>query len=140
MTYVPDTGMSTMELSLHDKKRERLPPLSATTGHVVQLLQTTTDAPPAGIQVQLVWSFARCRSVALKTFHAASPRTLNEDPCRRLIAYEVLCMDRIIPHPNVVRLLEVKKISPCEVYLVMEAAAASRGSLMKTIVAAPEGR
>lgn len=128
--------------NLGDKKCGRLPPISNPTRQAEQSQQqqTKTLAPPANIQVQLTWSLSGRRSVALKTFQTASPRTLDEDSYGQLVAYEVLAMDRVISHPNVVRLLEVKKVSPYTVYLVMEAAAASRGSLMELIVTAPQGR
>jgi len=131
-----------MGLHRHDNKQGvRLPALPA-AGQVEQRQRQQGMTPrtsPGGIRLQLTWDSARCQSVAWKTFHLASPTTLN-DPGRQLIKQEVICMDRVLPHPNVVDLLGVVKVSKREVRLVMEAAIVYQDNLMEMIAAAPEGR
>ena len=124
-------------------KGVRFPFLSVTSQYggqrQQQLLQMTPSTSPRCFRLQLAWDYARRQSVALKTFHLASPYTLN-DSHRRMLKQEVLSMDRVIPHPNVVELLEVVKVSSNEVRLVMEAAPAFQDNLMEIIAAAPTGR
>ena len=122
-----------------DKRGVRFPPLSPTTGRK-QRPQHKAQTHVVDIKMSLSWSHARRQSVAMKTYFSGSTHILDDDPIRRLVAYEVACMDRVIPHPNIVLLLEAMKTSRRQVCLVMEAAAASRDDLMATISAAPEGR
>jgi len=135
------TEIITMGPHLEDKKKDvKLPALRATTSQQRQQQQTMTRQPsPGNARLHLSWDYAGRQSVALKTFHLASPCTLN-DPHRRVIKQEVICMDRVLPHPNVVKLLAVVKVSRNEVRLVMEAAAAFHDNLMEVITAAPGGR
>lgn len=102
--------------------------------------QTKIHASPINIRTQLHWDYSRHQSVAVKTVETAGSAPFEEDLVRRLVAYEVASMDRTIPHPNVVRLLEVSRASPSGASLVMEADAVCLGDLMQTISSAPEGR
>lgn len=91
-------------------------------------------------RLELSWDYTRRQSVAVKTVYLPLPfHTLN-DFGRQLLKQEVVCMDRVVPHPNVVELLAVVKISTSEVRLVMEAAAVSHDNLVEVIVASPQGR
>jgi len=134
-----------MEPHLEEDKNKgvRLPVLLPATMRQVEenkLQQIVTPQPsPGNIRLELLWDMARLQSVALKTFHLDSPSTLN-DPNRRLLKQEVVCMDRVGHHPNVVELLAVEKVSTCEVRLVMEAAVAYQDNLMEMIAATPGRR
>ncbi len=118
----------------------KFPALPAATSQPRQQPQTMTPHPsPGSIRLQLSWDYALRQSVALKTFHLARASTLS-DSGRRQLKQEVVCMDKVLPHPNVVKLLAVVKVSSTEVRLVMEAAAAFHDNLMEVIAAAPERR
>eukprot|EP00903_Cladosiphon_okamuranus_P017332 g15969.t1 len=97
--------------------------------------------PPSSLNIKLKlrWDEAYRESVTLKVF-STEPYTFDNHPCRQLVEYEIKSMDRVSSHANIVRLHDVRVISPSKFYLVMEAAVASRGDLMETITAAPEGR
>lgn len=95
--------------------------------------------PSLNSQLKLSWDQANRQSVALQTVRT-HPFMFDDHPCRQLVEYEVKSMDRVSSHANIVRLHDVVVKSPSKVCLVMEAAAASRGTLMETITAAPEGR
>ena len=91
------------------------------------------------IELKLAWDHASRQSVTLKTVRT-NPIAFQDHPCSKLVEYEIKSMDRVARHHNIVRLDDVFVRSPSNVCLVMEAAAASRGNLMETIAAAPEGR
>ena len=91
------------------------------------------------IELKLAWDHAKVKSVAFKTVRT-NPIDFEDHPCSQLVEYEIKSMDRVASHPNIVRLHDVFVRSPSNVCLVMEAAAVSRGNLMETIAAAPEGR
>ena len=91
------------------------------------------------IELKLAWDHASRQSVAFKTVRT-DPIDFEDHPCSQLVEYEIKSMDRVASHSNIVRLVDVFVRSPSNVCLVMEAAAVSRGNLMETIAAAPEGR
>ena len=91
------------------------------------------------VKLELGWDQANRKSVALKTFRT-DPYTFDDHPCRQLVEYEIKSMDRLSSHTNIVRLHDVTVKSLSRVCLVMEAAAASRRTLMEVIADAPDGR
>ena len=102
--------------------------------------KTNSHASPANIRTQLCWDYSRHQSVAAKIFETVGSTPFDEELASRLVAFEVAAMDRIIPHPNVVRLLEVSRASPSGACLVMEADAIARSDLMHTIASSYGGR
>ena len=102
--------------------------------------KTNSHASPAKIRTQLRWDYSRHQSVAAKIFETVGSTPFDKDLASRLVAFEVASMDRIIPHPNVVRLLEVSRASPSGACLVMEADAIARSDLMHTIASSYGGR
>ena len=91
------------------------------------------------VELKLAWDPVKLQSVALKTFRTDSG-AVRDHPCSQLVEYEIKSMDRVASHHNIVHLIEVVVSPPSIVRLVMEAAAASRGSLVEMIAAAPERR
>lgn len=134
-----------------EKGTSRFPMLPTTTRQEVKQRQQqqmmTPRASSGSTRLELSWDYTRRQSVAVKIVHFPIPtttalvfRTLNDFVGRRLLKQEVLCMVRVSPHPNVVELLAVEKISTSQVRLVMEYAAAVHDNLAEVIAASPEGR
>lgn len=117
-----------------------LPKIAGSACNYQRRQQPKSHASPGNIRMRLRWDRSRNQRVAVKTIKCTGSSPFAEDLVSRLVAFEVAAMDRIIPHPNVVRLLEVPQASPAGACLVMEADALSRGDLMQTINAAPKGR
>ena len=133
-----------MERRLGDKVGLRLPNITRKKAEQQQQQQQQQHGKPPSppslkVQLKLGWDQANRTSVALKTFRT-DPYIFDDHPSRQLVEYEIKSMDRVSSHNNIVRLHNVVVVSPSKFCLVMEAAAGSRGNLMETIAAAPDGR
>lgn len=117
----------------------RLPSITRKAEQNHQRQRKPRSSSSLDVQLKLGCDQANGHSVALKTFRT-HPYIFDNHPRRQLVEYEIKSMDRTASHNNIVRLHDVVVKSLSTVCLVMEAAAGSRGNLMETIAAAPDGR
>ena len=130
-----------MERNVDDETESRLSTTKKRPAE--QRHHKSLEKPPStaalDIELKLGWDQGNRQSVALKTFRT-DPATFQDYLCSSLLEYEIKSMDRVAPHRNIVRLVDVMVKSPWNVCLVMEAGAVSRGNLVEAIASAPEGR